>query len=215
MIQNRKPMRIGIFGGSFNPIHNGHLHAVQAFSKRFKLDAVLLVPAAVSFYKETDRTAFEHRYKMCRLATDSLSESIIVSDLERSSPEGMCTYDLIRAVAGQYADSDIFLFIGNDIYHRLPIWQEVDEILASCVICVLKRNVDEDETLSGQTTSELKSRDGKVIFVEDPMLSVSSTQIRERVAAGRSISDLVPKAVENYIGKNELYSFRFSDAETS
>lgn len=197
-------MRLGIFGGSFNPIHNGHLLAMQIFAWQMSLDRVLLTPTAVSFYKNTDLTAFEHRVQMCRLAAQGLNH-VEVCEFEKSHRKGMPTFELIKAVKKPYPGSELFLLMGSDIFTRLLIWQNVDDIIASASICVLVRQLDEDQDAIERTSQAVRERGGFIHFLQVQALSVSSTQIRERQATGFPISSLVPPEIEAYIQTYNLY----------
>ena len=188
--------RLGIFGGSFNPVHNGHLHAVRLFKEELNLDLVLLVPSAAPFYKNTCGTEFQHRLSMCRLAIKNTT-GLAVCDLEREHPEGMYTRDLVLRLRAMYEGSSLFLLMGDDAFGRLPNWPGYKEIVGAARIAVMQR---------GPGTAAPGGCGEK--WISGAALPISSTAVREALARNQSVASLLPSEVAAYIYWYRLYRSR-------
>ena len=191
--------RLGIFGGSFNPVHNGHLHAARLFKSRLNLDLVLLVPSAAPFYKNTSKTEFRHRLSMCRLAAQKIP-GLAVCDLEGDHPDGMYTRDLVLHLREQYEDSTLFLLMGDDVFNRFTCWPGYAEIAAAAKIAVLQREPGNSGPPSGQRDNFTEIR------IAGNALPISSTAVREAVLRNQSVNSLVPPEVAAYIYWYGLYA---------
>lgn len=189
-------MRLGIFGGTFDPVHNGHVNAARIFRKKLQLDLVLFVPSAAPFYKTTCATSYKHRYEMCLLATDE--PGMAVSNIEQGSASGMFMCDVVAALHDNQPENELFLLMSDDIVGRLPKWKDFDAIRAHCQIAVLQR--------SGKTGDVQLPVGTRYVTLDDPILPVSSTDVRDAVAIGLPISAMVPPGVAAYIAENNLYT---------
>lgn len=189
-------MRLGIFGGTFDPVHNGHVNAARIFRKKLQLDLVLFVPSAAPFYKTTCETSYEHRYAMCLLATDE--PGMAVSNIERGSSSGMYMCDVVAALHDNHPENEFFLLMSDDLLRRLPQWKDFNAIRTNCVIAVLQRSRKADDARLPVGT--------RCIKLDDPILPLSSTDVRKAVANGMPINTMVPPAVAEYILENRLYT---------
>lgn len=198
-------MKIGIMGGTFDPIHFGHLATAESVRENFALDEVLFIPAARPPHKVSRRITDEkHRLEMTILATRS-NKFFRVSDMELKRTGLSYTLDTINElhkIFGQAAE--LFFIIGADSLADLSKWHEARELVSKChFIATTRQGVDVDfsavEEFFGATAREHIHR------TTTPGLEISSTDIRERVKAGRSIKYLVPEVVEEYILREELY----------
>lgn len=197
--------RIGILGGTFDPIHVGHLMTAEAVRDEFGLDKVIFVPAAVPPHKMDQQvTEARHRYLMTVLATNS-NPHFDVSSIEMDRPGPSYTIDTIYELKRQYGENtDLFFITGADAIAEIPTWDRIEELLGLCQFIAAARpgflpNVDNIREYFGELGS------ARIHRLETPELEISSTNIRDRVERGFSIKYIVPSAVENYIYKEGLY----------
>ena len=197
--------RIGIYGGTFSPPHNGHLQAAKAFMEQMWLDFLYVIPAATPPHKEMQNpVSAEHRLQMCRLAFADL-EGVYVSDLELRRGGISYTVDTLRELSGE--DQRLFLLCGTDMMLTLDRWRATDEIFRLCYPVYIRR--DNDRSLDSVIVEKIAQyqRDyGKVVrrIVTDP-IELSSSEVRQRIIEGKEISHLVPESVKKYISDNHLY----------
>lgn len=196
--------RIGVLGGTFDPVHNGHLAIATAAFNVLELTTVLFVPAARPWMKDSgfgERVSpVEHRVEMVRLATEG-REGFELSTVDVDRGGASYTVDTLRDLRAQYGHaSELLLILGADALEELPRWREPDRLLNMCtLVCVgrpgsgLPEQLEEDHPGRGAQ------------FVSGPMLPVSATEIRSRVAAGLPIDGLVSPAVAGYIERHGLY----------
>ncbi len=198
-------MNIGIFGGSFDPIHVGHTHTALLFKKLLQLDRVLLLPAFAPFYKETCQTPYAHRLAMCRLAAEG-AEGVEASDLERSMPKSSFTCDVVREMKKRYPGHTFFLLLGGDAFARMPHWKGVDEIIETLIIGVVQRGETKVRAdACRKVEMELRRRGGDIRIFDAPILPISSSMIRAKAARGEPIRAFVPPSVADHIQQYALY----------
>ena len=200
-------MRIGIFGGSFDPIHYGHLILAENCREQARLDQVWFIPTAISPHKRegaalTDR----QRTELIKLAVGG-HESFIVSDLELQRGGVSYTVDTLTEIHDQYPDDDLFILIGSDSLHQLETWREPARICELAIPLVVGRPgakpVDLDVLVNFVDKQRLQEI--KRYQIGSPLIEISSTDMRARVSEGRSIRYLTPRAVEKYIETQKLY----------
>jgi len=181
-------IRTGIFGGSFNPIHNGHISLARQLREKAGLDEVWLMVSPQNPLKATaDLLDDESRMEMARLAVAG-EEGIIASDYEMHLPKPSYTWNTLQALKQDYPDREFVLMIGGDNWQLFDKWYRADDIRNEFQIIVYPRRGSE----SGIDGLEL--------------IDISSTEIRERIKAGKGIKQLVPKAVAEYINEHDLYA---------
>lgn len=198
-------MRIGIYGGTFAPPHLGHVKAAEAFFRQMELDLLYIIPTAVPPHKQIDAADDpRHRLAMCELAFGHMPR-VIVSDMEIARGGKSYTVDTLRALTAE--DRRLFLLMGTDMMLTLDKWREPEEIFRLCYPVYMRR--ESDPVIEGQIiakNSEYLSKYGKIVRrIPMEFVDVSSTAVRERVATGRSLADVVPEAVAAYIEKEGLY----------
>jgi len=199
-------MRIGIYGGSFSPVHNGHVAAAKAFMEQMWLDVLYIMPAGIPPHKQMQGDANTwQRLRMCELAFEGV-EGVLISDLEMRREGKSYTVDTLRAMASE--EHRLFLLMGTDMLLTLDTWREPEEIFRLCYPVYMRRE-GADPILDARIVakiSEYQQKYGKVVrrIVGDPVV-VSSTAVRRAVAEGKSIAGMVPPAVEKYILENGLY----------
>lgn len=202
-------MRMGIFGGTFSPVHNGHLSAAQAFMQRMWLDVLYIIPTALPPHKQLhgDATAAD-RLEMLRLAFDGM-EGVLISDMEIRRGGRSYTVDTLRELhEGMAPDDRLFFLMGTDMLLTFDQWREPNEICRLCWPVYIRRESDAALDASiVERISRYRELYGKTICrIDAPAVDVSSTAIREAVAAGRPIDELVPPTVADYIRDHKLYT---------
>jgi nicotinate-nucleotide adenylyltransferase len=193
----QRPERIGLFGGSFDPVHNAHLALAQSALAALKLDELRWIPAGQAYQKARPLSDARHRAAMVALAI--LDEPRFVlddSELNRDGPS--YTLDTVRAAQAAAPDAQWFLIIGADQYAGLHTWKDWPELLARVTLAVANR------------PGAVPPVDAAVLraphrVVPLPMLDISSTEVRQRVAAGQPVDALVPPQVARYIESHALY----------
>jgi nicotinate-nucleotide adenylyltransferase len=196
--------KIGIYGGTFDPIHSGHLSMMKAVADLLALDRILVIPANVPPHKSQEDIAEGfHRYEMCRLACAQDSR-LEVSDLELSRPGRSYTVDTVLEIGRRYPDSELYLLLGSDAFFSVFRWFGFEQIKNAVRICVVPRQHDQMDAIL-ETAEKITSMGAKVTICSIPILPVSSTEIREAVGSGRLTDVLVPEAVAAYIRQHGLY----------
>lgn len=197
-------MRIGVFGGTFNPPHLGHLVCAQEALVQLGLDRVLLIPAARPPHKPVpEDPGPERRLELCRLAVAGDEQRLAVSSLEIERPGTSFTVDTLERLTATERDSELFLILGGDVATGFPAWREPERILSMATPALAGRSGTPD----GQVLDALRSVPGgeRARFFSMPKVAISSTMIRERAAGGQPIRYLVPEGVERYILEHGLY----------
>ena len=198
-------MRIGIYGGTFAPVHRGHVAAAEAFIRQMELDLLYVIPAGIPPHKQIDEADDPaHRLAMCELAFGGM-EKVIVSDMEIARGGKSFTVDTLRALSGE--ERRLFLLMGTDMMLTLDSWRSPDEIFKLCYPVYIRR--ERDPILEGQIVAKnqlYQEKYGRIVrrLMAD-VIELSSTEIRDRVKSGEGISDLVPTPVADYIKSNGLY----------
>ena len=193
-----------MFGGSFDPVHNGHVQLAQAFIKELSLDKVFIVPAFISPFKQGGAAVLpHHRAEMCRLAFRDIQQAEI-SDIEIKREGSSYTYQTLQTLTDKLDTDKIFLITGADSFMSIHKWKEPEIIFRHAVICGLPRNDDDISALEKQS-EYLHGLGAETRILNISVMTVSSTDIRCKAAKGESISGLVPDDVERYIIENGLY----------
>ncbi len=200
-------MRIGIFGGTFDPVHYGHLLLAESCREACRLDRVLLVPAATPPHKQ--RRTFSsgtHRLAMLELALGG-HPGILASDIELIRGGVSYTVETLRSLKQQGPDDELFFLLGADSLNELPTWFEPAEICRLALPVVVGRggSPPPDWQLLAPLVSAERLELIRSHHVSMPLIELSSTDIRQRVASGRSIRFRTPRAVEEYIAAQRLF----------
>ncbi|MFH1050733.1 MAG: nicotinate (nicotinamide) nucleotide adenylyltransferase [bacterium] len=193
--------KLGIFGGTFNPVHNMHLNMATQFLTQMNLDLCLFIPAYVSPFK-TEKSELmvsaEHRLNMLKIAV-GIDDKFKTDTFEIDKKDISYTIDTINYLQAKYSDFELFMLIGSDQIKDFKEWKSWQEILNIVNLCVVKRPDTNINEISILTDRE------KIIFIEMPESEISSSRIREMIFNDESISGFVPKQVEDYISKHKLY----------
>ena len=214
--------RIAAYGGTFDPVHNGHVEVVRAIVRNFGLDQLLIIPAHRPPHKGLRAIAGDyHRFTMAVLA--SLDEPrVLVSTIELEAPDRPYTFETVERLRSEFGkEATLFFVMGADSFEEINTWREPARLLSSTNLIVITRPGHDvsashlDERFRS-TIVDLRGREGELqpgegssehhIYVTSYVnIGVSSTEIRQRVRDGASIADLVPPRVADYIRKYELY----------
>ncbi|MGY2339362.1 nicotinate-nucleotide adenylyltransferase [Pseudomonas sp. SDO5532_S415] len=210
-----RPRRIGVLGGTFDPVHVGHLRGALEVAESLALDELRLVPSARPPHRDTPQVSAKDRLAMVKCAVAGVAPLVVdARELQRDKPSyTIDTLELMRAELA--ADDQVFLLLGWDAFCGLPTWHRWEELLQHCHILVLQRPDADSEPpdalrnlLAARSVSDplaLKGPSGQIAFVWQTPLAVSATQIRQLLASGKSVRFLVPDAVLAYIDAHGLY----------
>jgi len=200
--------RIGIFGGTFDPIHLGHLIPAEYACNYLALDRLILIPSATPVHRPQHTPApGEHRVRMCELAAASLA-GFSVSDMEIRRTEPSYTVVTLRALRETFGKTaELVLLLGEDNLPTLHTWLHAEEIIKLATIATLPRPSSTTYDLADLRASFGERQVAAILGrrVPAPLIPISSTQIRVRIRAGQSISGLVPTSVADYIAITGLY----------
>ena len=199
---------IALFGGTFDPIHLGHAHVADAAAKQIEADEVVFIPAKCSPLKGfLPRATDDDRLRMIELATRN-HERFSVSDCELRRPAPSYTLDTVKFFQERYgSDASIYWLLGADSVDDLLLWHRIDELIDACHLAVMIRggyeapSFDRHLQALGPDRVEKLRRD----VIETPSIHISSTKIRERIAAGEDVSELLGPDVLDYIRQRGLY----------
>ncbi|MFI5397111.1 MAG: nicotinate-nucleotide adenylyltransferase [Candidatus Binatia bacterium] len=215
-----RPQRIGIFGGTFNPIHLAHLRSAEEVREAQRLDRILFVPSATPPHKRKQGlVSAEHRLAMVRLAISG-NPYFRVSTIEIERPGHSYSVDTLRALHARLPGTSFAFIMGADAFREIDTWKEYESIFALCDLVVTSRPPVEEPQLREAlpvavrsqfwySSNRLEHRTGnQIIFQRISDLEISASFIRRRLAGGLSIRYLVPASVERYISRYALYARR-------
>jgi len=212
--------KIGILGGTFNPIHKGHLKVAQTVIKKFHLDQILFIPSYIPPHKEKKNILSPvHRFRMVKLATAGYP-NFIPSRIEIDAQEKSYSIITVRKIKELNPESLIFFILGIDAFLEIDTWKDYFELIEECSFIVISRpgfNLKDAEGVMGGKYKERMVEIRSAIKEEHmdyynfflfPMssLDIASSDLREKIKKGKSIHGLVPENVEKYIKENRLYS---------
>jgi len=198
--------KIGIIGGTFDPVHRGHISLAMDAKNQVGLDEVMFMPAKTQPFKlNKQMTSPEDRIAMLRLATEYL-QGINVSTVEMDLEGISYTYRTLRKLRETIDPSDKLYFItGTDTYLKIGIWKEADEVLRENAFIVGERPGYKGEELRECKCMYEETYGTETIIIKNVRLDISSTEIRKRISEGRQVVDLIPEGPGRYIYENQLY----------
>lgn len=216
--------RIGLFGGTFNPIHRGHIRVAENVEEKFNLGRILFIPSYIPPHKGSFHIASpEHRMEMVKLAV-SIHPGFHPSAIEIEEKGTSYSIFTLKKVRKIYSEAEIFFILGIDAFLEIETWKDTQEVLRQCSFIVVSRPGyrlgKAHDTLGGKhSLVEIgEGTDMKIVQENDPSariflftidaLDISSSEIRQRAREGLSIKELVPESVEIYIQDNMLYQER-------
>jgi nicotinate-nucleotide adenylyltransferase len=198
-------LRVGIYGGTFAPVHRGHIQSAKAFMEQMKLDYLYVIPAYLPPHKEIDKCdSPAARLRMCELAFEG-TDGVVVSDMEIRRGGKSYTYDTLRELSGE--DKKLFLLCGTDMVLSFDTWYRYEDILKMCYPVYVRR--ENDKIIGDRIVSKITDFYNKygVMFrriITDPV-EISSTKLRDMISRGEDVSDYLPKKVADYIKEAHLY----------
>ena len=192
--------KVGIFGGSFNPVHKGHTDLARAAFKMLKLNEMLIIPTAQSPHKEMTAVSFEERMEMCRIAFRD-DKSFTVSDIEGKLSGTSYTINTVRALKEIYPkNTEFYLIIGGDMLFYFDKWYRHEALLKECHVIAAARDND-----SYADMLECANELGRVKVLNLPVTEVSSTELREKIAKGEDVGEMLDEQVMKYIAERGFY----------
>lgn len=198
-------MKTGIYGGTFNPIHKGHLHIVEAFRKGLGLDRVLLIPTRVPPHKAAlDLASPQDRFAMCQLAIQG-QPWLELSDMEMRREGKSYTAETLEELSALYPQDQFYLLMGEDMFLTLGRWYRPETIFSLASVCTAPRSVHGMDALREKALEYTGTFHARCFLDHIPYLPISSTQVRQAVARGEDVASLVPEAVARYIRERGLY----------
>jgi nicotinate-nucleotide adenylyltransferase len=213
-------MKWGLLGGTFDPIHTGHLRCAEEVLEIFDLNRIILVPASKPPHKiDAAITSFHHREQMIMQAIEG-NQVFSFSDVEKRREDTSYSVETVEYILKKYMENlKLYFILGQDAFHAIQTWKDWQRLLLLCNFVVMTRPGYEDRGLEGILPADFASRftyddtvkgfrgpTGHVIFFRGvTFLDISSSDIRQRVREGKSIKYLVPETVRHYIVKNSLY----------
>ena len=201
-------MRIGIFGGSLNPITNAHLTIIEAAKLQMRLDKVLVIPAGTPYMKDQETIApAQERLNMARNSIFGESH-VEVLDIEIVREGNTYTIDTIKELRKTYPTDTFFLILGADALSSFDQWKDFKEILAETTIVVFARDQVDNDTLWRQIVYLTRAYNAQVTLLDTFIPNISSTIVRQLISEGKSFKHLIPIAARHHIVANKLYGYR-------
>lgn len=216
-----KEERIGLFGGTFNPIHSGHLRAAEIVQKRLNLEKILFIPSYIPPHKDSEEIASPaDRLKMVELALHS-HPHFIPSSIEVDAEERSYSIITLGKIKKLYPNARIFFILGIDAFLEIDTWKNHEQVLEQCFFVVISRpgfRLEDAEAVvlsisreimcvlpESENVNEDMLRTRRIFLVPIDALDIASTRIREKIKRGESIQKMVPEEVDTYIQRNNLY----------
>ena len=200
-------MRIVIFGGTFNPIHNGHMKVIKSAVKLLSPDRFILMPAHIPPHKSAkDLVSDVHRINMCREAVKDIA-GVEVSDYEMQLGGKSYTVNTLEHFRTEHPDDELCFLMGSDMLKSFSGWFHADRIMELASLAVFARNPEDAKTIDRDADEIVRKRGGKCVVLDCTPSVVSSTDIRARLMAYSNADGFIPKCVGDYIRKNNLYKF--------
>lgn len=203
-----KSEKIGILGGTFDPIHLGHLIIAEQARDQYGLDRVLLIPSGHSYFKDNRSRKVlpaQTRLEMTRIAARDHAP-FEVSDIEVNRPGNTYSFETLEQIRELYPSSELYFIVGADTVCSMRTWRAPERIFAACtILAAIREDQVDPEQLRKESEALARDYGARILPVEIPNIGISSTDIRERAAAGKSIHYLVPSALESYIIENGIY----------
>lgn len=196
-------MKICFFGGTFNPVHNGHVTLLEHAKEQFGFDKIIVIPTNIPPHKEVEfSVSDEERLDMCRLAFDGIAE---VSDYEIVEDTVSYTINTMRHFKNVYPDDDFYFLMGSDMLFMFEKWKSYKELLSVISIVVASREENETDALETKK-SELEKDGGKIYIMKTEPYVISSSKIRKMIKSGnKDFSCYLPERVVKYILRKKLY----------
>ena len=199
MAKQDNSLKIGIYGGTFNPVHYGHLLTVESVRDKYRLDRIVFIPAKTPVHKQmTDYASPEDRLAMVQAAVEG-NEFFSVSEMEITRESASYTIYTLDILEKLYPGAELFLIIGSDSFNELDTWKAYSEIIERVAIIVMQR----PDNVS--LRQDILMQGSRFLIHENPLIGISSSGIRERIRSGNSVRYMTPDKVIDYIYSKGLY----------
>lgn len=196
-------MKIAVFGGAFNPVHNGHVNLAEKYIQLLQPDKLLIIPTANPPHKANNNFVSEnHRLNMLELAFEENSRAEI-SDMEFKMQGKSYTYNTVCEIKRHYNNAEIYLIIGEDQFLYFNKWYKYQQLLDNVTLCTAQRNRDKAQKMKQFADNVLQCKN--YILADFEPVVVSSSEVREKLKNNEKVNDLIPQSVLNYIYENGLY----------
>ena len=204
-MRNCKGRNIGVLGGTFDPVHIGHLRLAEVVKDKLNLTEVIFIPAGNPYFKKDNSVSnVQHRLAMVRLAIDAYPD-FKISQLEAERPGPSYTVDTISEMRrGLDKDDELFFMVGWDILAGLPEWRQPEKLISLCRLVAVPRVGYHPPDVSSLEAA-IPGISQRVIILDEPKINISSSVIRERFAGGLPVGHFLPAGVAEYISKHRLY----------
>lgn len=197
--------KVGIMGGTFDPPHIGHLISAEYTAAELELDCVMFIPTGFKAYKSAENAASAaDRYAMTAAATAS-NERFDISDIEVKNTSINYTSDTLEKMHGIYPGTHFYFIVGADSLDYMDEWHEPEKLFRLCTVAAVGRPGFDTARISAKSELLKRRFDADIIYIDMPQIDISSTEIKNRVRAGKSIKYMVPECVEEYIQIKRLY----------
>ncbi len=204
-MSNNANKKVGILGGTFNPIHIGHLILAEHALDEYDLDEIMFIPTGVSHFKDQAIILNKDiRITMTELAIKD-NPKFVLSTIETDRPGNSYTCDTLRLLRQEHPDTDYYLILGADTLYQIETWKDPDVIMANAGILAAVRDDKNIEDLKIKACELRDKYHTEINILTMPATDISSTDIRNRVKMGRSIRYMVPESIRKYIEENNLY----------
>lgn len=196
-------MKIGLFGGTFDPIHNGHLWIAKSALESCLLDKVIFIPSGISYMK-TDVLDVYHRVNMVKLAISDCPK-FYLSTFESSKEKNSYSYETVSEYKEMYPNDELFFIIGFDSLENMIKWKNPDIIFEKSTVLVALRGDADEGKANNLIASYIEKFNAKIVMIKCEKIDVSSTQIRHDIKNGLDVRSFLPTKVYDYIYRNVLY----------
>ena len=205
ILDKPEQLRVGVFGGAFDPPHRAHVALALAAQEQLQLDRLHIIPTGFAWHKSRPLTLAEHRVAMCKLAFSGLATAVVDSrEIRRSGPT--YTADTLQELQREYPRAQLFLVVGQDQWQNLASWHRIDEVVKNAIICVALRPDFSDISAAPAGNGIAASTEIPVMQpLQMPAMPLSATAIRQIAAQHENLSPLVFDSVARYIDQHHLY----------
>ena len=201
-------MKIGIYGGTFDPPHIGHINACKAFVENVELDVLYVIPVFMPPHKEKiSSTDTNSRFEMSKIAFSDLSSKVVVSDIEIKREGKSYTADTIRYFKENYQNPEIYFLCGTDMILTMDFWYKPEYIFQNATIVYVRRESEAENSkkIADKCAYYKEKFDAKIIYLDIEALDISSTEIREAIKEKSKLKELVTDNIYDFIVENKLY----------
>ena len=197
-------MKIGVFGGTFNPVHNGHIRIAKLYFEKLGLDKLIVIPTNIPPHKTvSDMVDSADRLNMLRLAFEDYP-NVEISDIELNMSGKSYTVNTISALKAIYPNDELYLIVGGDMFLCFESWKEYKKILSMCTLCTAPREINEFNALK-EYQKKIDPENKNTIILDADVLVLSSSEIRKKIKNGADLDNLLPKKALEYINQKGLY----------